>query len=152
MLFTLHLTRGHKCIKRCKIDSFFPPDFLAGQHGAGDFGGIFSTDASGAGWGMMTLMPGSEKPLRYTDRYHYIFFVVSGAAVVLFGNTYTVPRSERTVREGFVCEVPRGNYYSLCNRSYSVPARVFFAKAGRCRGSKGNRPAKAREGGDETGH
>jgi hypothetical protein len=35
-------------------------------------------DATGPGWGMVSLIPGIEKPQRYTDRYHFTVFVVSG--------------------------------------------------------------------------
>jgi hypothetical protein len=52
-------------------DSFFPPQFLASLPGPCDFiSSTFNKDESGAGWGALTLMPGSEKPPRYTDRFH----------------------------------------------------------------------------------
>ncbi len=99
----------------------------------------------------MSLMLDSEKPPRYTDRYHYTFFIVSGEAVVLFGNQYSVPRSEKAVYARCVWEVPRGNYYSVRKASAGVPLLMFFAKA--CRfggGAKRNRAADARGGVDDA--
>jgi mannose-6-phosphate isomerase-like protein (cupin superfamily) len=106
----------------------------------------FREDELGAGWGTMILVPGGEKPLRYTDRFHYIFYVVSGAAVVTFGDTYAVPCRERTVREHGLWEVRRGNYYSLRNDSAAVPATIFFARVCRFGNSKGQHAVDKQDG------
>jgi hypothetical protein len=77
---------------------------------------------------------------------------VSGEAVVLFGNTYSVPRSEKAVGARCLWEVPRSNYYSVRNASASVPVLMFYAKACRFGGSlKRSSVADARRGADDVG-
>ncbi len=58
--------------------SLFTTRLLIGQLGMSGFSSDLRPDATGPGWGMVSLIPGIEKPQRYTDRYHFTVFVVSG--------------------------------------------------------------------------
>ncbi len=86
-------------------------------------------DVSGVEWGMFTLMGGAVKPQRYTDHFHYIFFIVCGRAYLTLGDRYIVPYSEAPLAPGFAAEVQRGNYYSIRNADATAPVTFLFYKA-----------------------
>jgi mannose-6-phosphate isomerase-like protein (cupin superfamily) len=90
---------------------------------------LFVQDVTGVEWGVLAMMSGEEKPQRYTDRYHYIFFVVRGRAYFTLGDEYTVLLTRAPVVEGSTINVPRGNYYSIKNANASTPVTLIFYKA-----------------------
>ncbi len=83
-------------------------------------------DVTGVEWGLFTLMGGAEKPQRFTDQYHCLFFVLRGRACFTIGDEYTVPLTKFTVAEGSTAQVPRGNYYSIKNADAAVLATFMF--------------------------
>ncbi len=100
-------------------------------------------DEAGFEWGVFALMGGAEKPQRYTDRYHYKFFVVRGRACFTLGDEYTVPLTRVPVTEGSTIDVPRGNYYSIENTDALAPVTLVFYKATQARRLEGQKNAGA---------
>ncbi|OCK74530.1 hypothetical protein K432DRAFT_386757 [Lepidopterella palustris CBS 459.81] len=89
------------------------------QGGNFGYGKVVSNDFFGAG--LVDLPAGGFKRLKNSRRMQMVFCVLSGGVEVVVGE------SKFTIHNGGIWQVPRGNSYSIENKSQK-PARIFFAQ------------------------
>ncbi|KAF6237993.1 hypothetical protein HO173_004194 [Letharia columbiana] len=76
------------------------------------------------GSGMVDLPPGGAKRVKNSRKMQMVFFVFYGRVEVSMGT----PLKTFSIGKGGQWQVPRGNFYSITNRSPTKPARIFFAQ------------------------
>lgn len=81
---------------------------------------LFDEDSHFIASGMLSIRPNGYKPARSAKQNTYMFYVISGIIEVnVSGHAFALD-------EGASFQVPRGNSYSIRNRSGSRPATLFF--------------------------
>lgn len=119
------------------VTSKFNEDNTWEQEVAYSFDAIEMRDISGAdfkfaktltldffGSGMVDLPPGGAKRVKNSRKMQMVFFVFYGRVEVSMGT----PLKTFSIGKGGQWQVPRGNFYSITNRSTTKPARIFFAQ------------------------
>ncbi len=109
-------------------DTFFSLDYLASNASGGICNNISTYNASGDGWGLVQLEPGSTGAWQAPYKQHFICYVSAGEVAVTFGDGYLVGFEEIVVNEGWLWEVKRGNTFRPRNTSDKRAATFVYVK------------------------